>query len=313
MCLSLYFLISNRWFVFRQSSDLLRCHPSQIAHFCFAGINDLTIDFNVSTRALPVFENLCSLDLRNLYGDRIWGNVNVVQWNLAEILIKSPNLKKLGLGLKEEDHQVFLKEVIAHFKRVREANGKPEFRLRIQELVWGRGIALPKTGPQESSNLLEEFTNLLELRSLKIFIEENAMDHRLVMLDYGLFLQATKLISLSISDMRIEFVRLINALSCHGNLGEIQVKSIKDYNDFDTRLWCRPLAELGGGWRKLLLGGDLFDVCPEPVYNDLFESLFPRSCDVEEIGIPYLRWVSSLLLLPSILALLIHNPGHRQV
>jgi hypothetical protein len=86
------------------------------------------------------FENLCRLYLRNIRGDRSWSwyNVDIIQQNVVEVLIKSPNLKMLGLELDDDVYLfylVFLKEVVDHFKRLREENGIAKFRLRIEELI----------------------------------------------------------------------------------------------------------------------------------------------------------------------------------
>jgi hypothetical protein len=100
-----------------------------------------------------------------------------------------------------------------------------------------------------------------------------------------MFLRAVHLPSLSVYSLDADTARLINALSCYGSLREIQVWCIKDHEG-SVSGWYRSLSGLGRGWRKLLLGGDLSDVCPEHVYNEMFESVFPQFCDIEEIGLP---------------------------
>jgi len=107
-----------------------------------------------------------------------------------------------------------------------------------------------------------------------------------------------------------DIVALIIALSGYGSLKEIQIRTVRDYKDAKSSWYC-PLAEIGGGWRKLLLGGHLSDVCPEDVWNEILETVSSRSCDIEEIGLPYIRWAS----LPphSALQLLIPNPENAQI
>jgi hypothetical protein len=75
-----------------------------------------------------------------------------------------------------------------------------------------------------------------------------------------------------------DIVALINALSDYGSLKEIQFRTVKDYKDSKSN-WYRPLIKLGGGWRKLLLGGYISDVCPEDVWNGVLETVSFQSCD----------------------------------
>jgi hypothetical protein len=247
------------------------------------------MDFDTEARlelnqipGLPAFRNLCSLDLRNM----VIGDLTMLY--IAEVLFKSPNLKLLGLELKYDTE--FLHGLVSSFQLLAEADGTPGTRLKIQDLILGRGIA-------ESPYLaalpghLDEFTDLSALRSLKVLNQRRPMDiHRpRVLLRHDLFRQATNLRSLSVHVFSRDIVALIDSLSCYRSLQEIQIRSIADYMNPSID-WYRPLVELGGGWRKILLGGDMFDVCPDHVYNDILLEVLSQSYEVQELGLPYFRW-----------------------
>jgi hypothetical protein len=289
-------------------SDRYRCRPTQARYFFLPEVTDLAMTYDAEALeqmpSLPPFKNLYSLDLRN-----IGGNLSMLWHDVAEVLIGSPNLKLLGLELNEDcrsHHQDFLVGLVEHFKYLREANKTPKTRLKIQELILGRGIAAFPYGAVISGHL-SELTDLSMLRSLKILNQRSPpmFNRPRVLLNHNLFLQATKLRSLSVYVIGRDIVALINALSCYGFLQEIQIRSITDYNNPNVD-WYRPI-DLGGGWKKILLGGDMWDVCPEHVYNDFFKTFFPQSCDIQELGLPYIRWVTSRLQFMS--SPLIQNPG----
>jgi hypothetical protein len=161
------------------------------------------------------------------------------------------------------------------------------------------------------SGILHELTDFSKLRSLTILNEGRPTRHRFrVLLNHKLFLQAITLKSLPVYFVGRDIVALINALSDYGSLKEIQIRIVRDYKDPKSS-WYRPLVELGGGWRKLLLGAYLSDVRPEDGWNEVLETVSFRSCDIKEIGLPCICWGS----LPphSPLKLLISNPGNAQI
>jgi hypothetical protein len=122
--------------------------------------------------SLPAFKSLYNLDLRN-----IGSNLSMLWQDIAEILIRSPNLKLLGLELNEDcrsHHQDFLVGLVEHFKYLRESNKTPQTQLKIQELVLGRGVAASPYGAVISSHL-SELTDLSALRSLKILNQRNPL------------------------------------------------------------------------------------------------------------------------------------------
>ncbi|PMD65374.1 uncharacterized protein K444DRAFT_624960 [Hyaloscypha bicolor E] len=161
------------------------------------------------------------------------------------------------------------------------------------------------------SGILHELTEFSKLRSLTILNEGRPTRHRFrVLLNHKLFLQAITLKSLPVYFVGRDIVALINALSDYGSLKEIQIRIVRDYKDPKSS-WYRPLVELGGGWRKLLLGAYLSDVRPEDGWNEVLETVSSRSCDIKEIGLPCICWGS----LPphSLLKPLISNPGNAQI
>jgi len=99
-----------------------------------------------------------------------------------------------------------------------------------------------------------------------------------VLLNHKPFVQAITLKPLSVYFVGRDIVALINALSDYGSLKEIQIRTVKDYKDSKSN-WYRPLIELGGGRRKLLLGGYISDACPEDVWNEVLETDSSQSCD----------------------------------
>jgi hypothetical protein len=283
-------LLGDMYWYTRTSSDRSRCRPSQVRYFFLPQVTDLNMDFDTEARlelnqipGLPAFRNLCSLDLRNM----VIGDLTMLY--IAEVLFKSPNLKLLGLELKYDTE--FLHGLVNNFRLLAEEDGTPGIRLKIQDLILGKGVSEQPYVAALPGHLYE-FTDLSTLRSLKILNQRRPMDiHRpRVLLRYDLFLQATNLRFLSVHVFSRDIVALIDSLSCYGFLQEIQIRSIADYMNPSID-WYRPLVELGGGWRKILLGGDIFDVCPDHIYSDLFLEVFSQSYDVQELGLPYSRWV----------------------
>ena len=269
-----------------------RCLSSQLRNVYLAPVTDLALLYDMSNQVSVIpkassFENLCSLDLRNVRGPMR----NHAQ-DIARVLIRWPNLKLLGLDLDSSPYQTprndFIIWVVSYFKHLREENGTPDLQLELQELILGRGTvdAITNVAPWH------ELTNLSKLRSLTILNEERPFwDGRQVFLNLRPFLEASNLKSLTVYFFDRHVVALIRALSCCGSLQEVEIRSIRDYKNPNFS-WYRPITEVGGGWRKLLLGGRLSDVCPENVSKEVLEKLFSQSQDIEEIGLPYIRWVS---------------------
>jgi hypothetical protein len=98
-----------------------------------------------------------------------------------------------------------------------------------------------------------------------------------VLLNHNLFLQATKLRSLSVYVIgRDIVVALINALICYGTLQEIQLRSITDCKTPKVD-WFRPI-DLEGDWKKILLGDDIWMSVP-----NMFTMSFSRHSSLNPV------------------------------
>jgi len=243
------------------------------------------------------FENLRSLDLRNISGGAPTSMVN----DIAMILIRWPNLRRLGLDVSENPHRHhtgnLLVRLATRFKHLREERGTPALRLQLQELVLGRGTAT-SVSPLGAPGQLHELTDLSKLQSLTILNNRITMwNDNQVFLNHRLFLEASNLKSLSINFFDRDAVALIRALSHYGSLQDIEIRSVSEREGYYR--WYRSITELKGSWRRVLLGGR-HERCPDNIGQEVFETLSWQSPDVEEIGLPYIRWVSSFFLLRNI-------------
>lgn len=179
--------------------------------------------------------------------------------------------------------------------------------MEIQKLILGRGVA-GSYDIDGSPGRLDELTGLSKLRTLKVLNERlPKYSWPLMVLNHNLLLHASKLKSLQVYVLSTDIVALTKALSYFDSLHEIQIRSISDYKDPKNEGY-HPSAGIGDGWRKILLGSDLFDGCPEHIYIELFETVLSISKDIQEIGLPYIRWVS--LLFSFLIPLLMQTPGY---
>ena len=216
--------------------------------------------------------------------------------DLAMILIRFPNLRLLGLDVADIPHRPLLGNLLVRiatrFKHLQEEKGTSVARLQLQELILGRATASLTAHPGTPGNL-HELTDLSKLRSLTVLNGGRAFwDDRLVFLNHNLFLQASNLKSLSVDLFDRDVAALIRALSPYGSLQDIEIRSVLDCKprQLDT---YRPIAWLRGSWRRVLVGGRSSDRCPENIGKEILDTLSSRSPKVEEIGLPYIRWVGS--------------------
>ena len=81
-------------------------------------------------------------------------------------------------------------------------------------------------------------------------------------------------------------------LGTSGAFREIEIKTLGNTRDSRQRCVLPRPEYLGGGWRKILIGGEPFEKCEDSDIRNTFD-LFFKSKDLEEMAIPYISWVRS--------------------
>jgi hypothetical protein len=241
------------------------------------------IEHRVYWNLMPSYKNL-----RHLFLSMSPGASTLVT-NVAKVLAASPGLRSLGLEIDPEGPYYegdfdLLSEVVVPFEKFR----KPGMRLQLEELKLGYRASDPRA-PGYIANALSRLTDLSKLVKFEHLnrskAEERGEERNVANLNYEILMQAKNLRSVSTYFCTTGFVALVEELS------RIQPRKLQDLkiHIIDSKWrWSpcfQPLESLGGGWKKIHLGGRT-SVGNIPDREESFREFMTQSEDcIEDLGI----------------------------
>ncbi|KAE8449980.1 hypothetical protein EG329_007119 [Mollisiaceae sp. DMI_Dod_QoI] len=235
---------------------------------------------------LSHFQNLRSLKLFGLDGF-----MSRLAHDIAIILVASPQLKVLGVGMHlnsflknyrlrhitiETDKKLLIRDIIDEMQKLRPDNNP---QLNLEELILGLG-ALPGT-PLKVDETIQDLSPLTKLENLQVLQLVNGdtagfEDQDILDIEPQAFYSCTKLRRLVVDVLSDDIVDLIETLrSTSVNLVELEVS--REQNPSRTSLIRLPnqLAKIGSHWKKMHLefSSAMQDLFGSQIYHGAYLNL----------------------------------------